>query len=414
MMQSAAYNPISQSLFGNAVIVDLICAYSSPATFIGLSKTCKLALASVRGYMRRAYNINRHLLHWFADPAAFRALQARTATLISGSNALQFFDRTVYTTADLDLFTPREHMLEIAEWLIWVGYSFVPTPAQLAGAGAHRREIKLIKELEKELDDSHVELDAYKNFSCAMKVYTFSKASADGSRPLKVQIVGSNVPPIAAILHFHSTCVMNAISSSAAYSLYPRATFESRCSLVCPTDGLDQGPALQKYARRGWDMVSPSNTADPVEASFAAGPRWIDDEMTWVIQLSPLNNPAVRADPDPVACTHWRLCYRETGDGDGTQPLASMSAVRFAHPCLSRVYVFPTFSDDRGHHGIVGTLNKLFEWIERAVFGKVLERRRKPVEDNDEDCAIVPSPAEVQGEEATAAGTPSVGRRFGL
>ncbi|KAI0061372.1 hypothetical protein BV25DRAFT_1773159, partial [Artomyces pyxidatus] len=259
----------------------------SPASFLRLSRTCKIVHACVGGYIRRAFNIDRHLARWFADPAAFRALQARTTTLVSGSNALQFFERTAYPGADLDLFTPREHMLTLALWLLQCGYAFVPAPGQMSDAdlGALALPDELGAALERE-DARDRELDAYENMFCVIKVYTFCKAAPGGpGKPLKVQVIGSNVPPVAAVLHFHSTCVMNVISYSTAYSLYPRATFESRRALVCPTRGLEQGPALQKYASRGWDMLPASSSDLSLEPSFAAGPRWIDDEQSWVLQL---------------------------------------------------------------------------------------------------------------------------------
>jgi hypothetical protein len=57
-----------------------------------------------KSYVRRTININRILKRFFPEPDVFRVLQRQTGTLISGSQALQFFDRTFYPESDLDLF----------------------------------------------------------------------------------------------------------------------------------------------------------------------------------------------------------------------------------------------------------------------------------------------------------------------
>lgn len=45
---------------------------------------------------------------------------------------------------------------------------------------------------------------------------------------------------------------MNVIACDAAYSLYPRATFEARISLHTPGHGKDvDSPGVHKYAKRG-------------------------------------------------------------------------------------------------------------------------------------------------------------------
>ena len=54
--------------------------------------------------MIHKYIINNHLSRFFPDPIVFRSLQARTANLVSGSNALQFSDRTSYEEADTDVY----------------------------------------------------------------------------------------------------------------------------------------------------------------------------------------------------------------------------------------------------------------------------------------------------------------------
>ncbi|KAF9244263.1 hypothetical protein BU15DRAFT_86164 [Melanogaster broomeanus] len=59
------------------------------------------------------------------------ALTFKTSTLISGSNALQFLDRTFYPESDLDIYTHPGHAFEVANFLVESeGYHFVPRDDQ--------------------------------------------------------------------------------------------------------------------------------------------------------------------------------------------------------------------------------------------------------------------------------------------
>lgn len=102
-----------KAIFSRDSIYDAIFSQASPAGSILLSRTCRDARYANRDFNNRAFNINRHLGRFFKDPKGFRSLQARTGTLISGSNALQFFDRTYYPESDMDLFAHRGHSREI-------------------------------------------------------------------------------------------------------------------------------------------------------------------------------------------------------------------------------------------------------------------------------------------------------------
>ena len=83
-------------------------------------------------YNRIAYNINKLLLRYFTDDQIepFRLLQDKTGTLISGSAALQFFDRTFYEESDLDLFVSAPNTKELVYFIRNCGYSYVPRGGQ--------------------------------------------------------------------------------------------------------------------------------------------------------------------------------------------------------------------------------------------------------------------------------------------
>lgn len=96
-------------------------------------------------------------------------------------------------------------------------------------------------------------------------------------------------------LHYPA-CVMNVISHTHAYALYPYATFIDRVSwnIVKHRDADDyHSPARQKYTDRGWTMVDwPSAlavTRPCSEFRFRSG-RCVGDLSCWVIPLSPVAN----------------------------------------------------------------------------------------------------------------------------
>jgi hypothetical protein len=94
---------------------------------------CVQAWLAVSEHLARAFNVDRHLSRFFEHPREFRALQARTGTLVSGSDALQFFERKRWPGADLDMYTHPCEDKAVGRWLIdHAGYTFQPNSVQPA------------------------------------------------------------------------------------------------------------------------------------------------------------------------------------------------------------------------------------------------------------------------------------------
>ncbi|KAG1756597.1 uncharacterized protein EDB91DRAFT_1332401 [Suillus paluster] len=144
---------------------------------------------AVTRFYRPAYNINRHLSRYFPDPLEFCSLQARTGLDISGSNALQFLDRSFYPKSDLDLYAHPGHVYEAMEWLEFVGYNFEPDSNQDQDEDWHN-------EVSAEWDDTARRMDRndlgdptwYPQIAA---VYTFEQnvAADKENMELKVQII---------------------------------------------------------------------------------------------------------------------------------------------------------------------------------------------------------------------------------
>lgn len=89
----------------------------------------KAARTAVANYSQLNFDIKRVLSPYFSeeDIKSFRQLQLTTGTVISGSTAVQFFDRTTYPESDLDVYVEHQYCRDVAWWLMSRGYEFKPS-----------------------------------------------------------------------------------------------------------------------------------------------------------------------------------------------------------------------------------------------------------------------------------------------
>ena len=191
-------------VFGRAPIYDLIFSFISPRTLVRTGRSCRAAYVASKDFSHRAFNIHRHLSRFLTEPLAFRSLQARTGTLIAGSNVLQFLDRTYYPEADMDLYVHPGHVREVLVYLVErEGYTFKPNSTQ------HPDYRKIASD---EWDGTEVrgeplreeeELSLYYQFKGVESVFTLEKHGLGG--PLKVQLIECEMSPFDTIVNFHSS-----------------------------------------------------------------------------------------------------------------------------------------------------------------------------------------------------------------
>ncbi|KAJ3925892.1 MAG: hypothetical protein NXY57DRAFT_1030718 [Lentinula lateritia] len=250
---------------------------------------------TVNNFNQRAFRIEQVLAPFFDQKEIdeLRLLQYRTGILISGSTALQFFDLVVYPDSDLDLYVELRHCRPLAEFLADVGYQFQPTPRQRSTFDeALAFTLSLNFAGTQNLHDEEEDFQGYVNNGIA-SVYNFSRGSK------RIQVITSHTCSMDVILSFHSTCVMNIITYSHAYALYPRATFLDRVSMtnaLFSTQDHRHGLARAKYAGRGWTMIERPSIAMSLRqrSEFWFGGRSVGDAACWTIPLSPIKNISVR------------------------------------------------------------------------------------------------------------------------
>lgn len=96
--------PTWQSIFNAYPIFDGICSYLEPRDIIALQKTTKQLARPLESLFQTQWNINGRLNRFVGDPVGLRSQMGRCDALISGSFALQFFDRVVWNDFDLDIY----------------------------------------------------------------------------------------------------------------------------------------------------------------------------------------------------------------------------------------------------------------------------------------------------------------------
>ncbi|KAI0071357.1 hypothetical protein K474DRAFT_1607059 [Panus rudis PR-1116 ss-1] len=310
------------SIVGNDDIRGEIFQHWSPSVLLCFRATCRRARNAVEQYIRHHWDVHRFLSRYFKDPLAFRQLQAETGTLISGSSALQFFDRTFYPDSDLDLYVPMSYRVEVGNYLMRCGYTYTPSGRQ--NSDFH----------EAVWDSRIANASMHYVVPGVAGVFNFTKAittATSGQEWLKVQIIVSPICPLESVLRFHSTCVMNVISYAAAYCFYPKATLEKRVSLICQPRSRTRQQAVDKYGRRGWHMLDLAREGVDVDVptkyfyislhnQIPSPTRWVGDKRCWTIHFdtSALTCRTLRPSPrssalsrDPVLGNTWKLDVHE-------------------------------------------------------------------------------------------------------
>lgn len=85
-------------------IFDSVCSYLEPPDLFALQRTTKRLSKSFETLYKTQWNINRLIRRFVSDPVRLRSEMAKYDAVISGSVALQFFDRVVWKESDLDIY----------------------------------------------------------------------------------------------------------------------------------------------------------------------------------------------------------------------------------------------------------------------------------------------------------------------
>ncbi|KAL1711883.1 hypothetical protein EV715DRAFT_278306 [Schizophyllum commune] len=155
-----------------------------------------------------------------------------------------------------------------------MGYAFRPRQMQ-----ARTLEDALTQALNEDMvpDDLHYDERSI--------LETFSFRKRHRHRPV-IQVILVQTSSIDAIMSFHSTIVMNAITFRSAYSFFPRSTFIRKIG-ICFDEDTNQ-TAAAKYTARGWLLLNEVDDTVYVDmgGETRRAERYVGDSWTWTIDLN--------------------------------------------------------------------------------------------------------------------------------
>ncbi|KAJ7722644.1 hypothetical protein DFH07DRAFT_1067368 [Mycena maculata] len=288
---------------------DLLFAQIPTQDLVRLMCTCRRVYRLVH---ETCFDISRLLYPFFGDPSeveCFQRIQAQTGTLISGSIALQYFNRLIYPESDLDIYAHRVSAAIPVGFIVLNGYTFAPRKSQ---------DPNVFVQLCASLEDKPP-VASYLGRGIA-DVLDFHKGQK------KIQLIIATATPIEIITSFHSTCVMNILTHDNGYAFYPRSTFVTRKALIIESIGASKEAGRQKYVDRGWEMVSAPSVSRQSELGVRML-RWVDDKFTWRMPLCLPRHLA--SDLSPI--NSWQL---ECDDDETWTQYSTLS-----HPALKQEYI---------------------------------------------------------------------------
>ena len=153
---------------------------------------------------------------------------------------------------------------------------------------------------------------------------------------------------------------MNFIGYDAAYSLYPRATFEERSSLCLAALEQRDILCLSKYAVRGWRSISNIwfHERGGEKTFHVDRHRFVGDGRCWVVPLDttgvepppPLTPVSERFDWDPVRYNSWVLT-RQKGEIYIAYHMLKPTLFRFTYLFADITLIYEMSSFLRRHGG---------------------------------------------------------------
>jgi hypothetical protein len=152
-----------QDIFKCYPIFNNICAYLEPNDILLFKLTTKQLTPFFETLFRTQWNINRQLKHFVKDPINFRSHLAVYDALISGSFALQFFERRIWEDSDLDIYVENWIALNNSDALgeclvVHEGYTLQHT--QTVANGGLSRDVERGKRISRVIPRLYLTLDA--------------------------------------------------------------------------------------------------------------------------------------------------------------------------------------------------------------------------------------------------------------
>ncbi|PPQ80640.1 hypothetical protein CVT26_007112 [Gymnopilus dilepis] len=245
-------------------------------SLVSLSRTSKQLHSLYSWFAEMAWDPSWRYRQWFVHILAFRRLLRRCNAVVSGSFALQFFQRRRYIGSDMDIYLRCAGVKEFCLWMKHEGYRNVDGDASYVRTNFPEDTLKAVAPR----NSKHGPL---------LGVHTFQRmvGSARGHIEVqRVQLIVVDTDPIEHILfNFHSTAVMNFLSANRAVAIFPMNTFVQRVSFVthAPPPASKHIIWRRKYRKRGFTIIDDSTPDTGHRAVLGA--RHVGDELCWNISF---------------------------------------------------------------------------------------------------------------------------------
>ncbi|KAL8893571.1 MAG: hypothetical protein Q9192_005134 [Flavoplaca navasiana] len=273
-------------------IFSCLCDHLSIGGILALSKTCKDFSDIYDFLLPIQWNVDKRLQRFVNDPVGLRSKMGELDALVSGSFAIQFFERVTWLSSDLDMYVK-------------------------AGARAYALRTYLANSEGYTLQTTKGTGDLPYAMRQLTRIWKYTRP-IPGSEPeqvTEVHVIATSNNPINAILEgFYSTIVLNFITWNKAYTLCPLTTFiQKRGYLLHESDDY-LASLVDKYTQRGWNIQSTMRPEDQKVNHSVKAHRRVGDQFTWKIPFD-VRNVKCSKTPDAVLERVF-FRFRRTSRGD--------------------------------------------------------------------------------------------------
>ncbi|KAI9026226.1 hypothetical protein DFJ74DRAFT_717199 [Hyaloraphidium curvatum] len=313
----AAAAPVPPSALPLHAVVGYMPVYEAllsrlpPDALFRLARASKPMHAIVTAYAARAFDPDRAIARFFADPARFRATLAETGAIVSGSFPLQILGRVRYPGSDMDVYVLPPNARKLCAFVLsQKGYKYIASDRELVRFGSPQESLRgMLRAPEREWNDGLrgpelADFESYSENQVTKHILRFRRQGRDEDH--EVQIIVPRGDVFATVIAFHSTCVMSILTHRNLFSLYPRTTFSRGANLDLHSGILigfqyskRHRAAIEKYRDRGFEVLKHAEET----GELAIGPRRVGDGMTWTVRLA----GAQGLPPDAIEGRAWEL-----------------------------------------------------------------------------------------------------------
>ncbi|KAF7976214.1 hypothetical protein HWV62_7224 [Athelia sp. TMB] len=288
---------------------------------------------AVTAFKAVAFKPNRLLSRFFLRPDAFRMLQARTGSVVGGTAALSFFNRTTHEENDMDLYVNPGHGYEVARHLIDVqGYEFWPF-----GSATPKEFVHGSKDGENDRVEAQHHQETVYAIRAIDEIFRFVKGGDTGRQ---IFVIATTRCTLHTILNSHSTYDM-------AVSFYPRATYllhENQELFWNMLHGRDEAVhAMDEIADKGISKVSWRNRKEARSLFMTGKSRRVGDENCWTIPFTPISTASAEVATATSPAITRNLLFENTWKLVGAGSFMQMKFCVVSLPIFRYSY---TVSDD--------------------------------------------------------------------